>query len=266
MAACLRFKNVARYLPEWVEFHKMVGVEHFYLYNNNSTDDYQAALAPYIRDGLVTLHEWPHIPAAPGADEHCVEHYGREARWIAFLDDDEFLFPVKVGTLAEALEPYKTHPAVAVYWVMFGSNGHQKRPEGLVISNYTRAQEKPAQIIKSIVNPRRILRSKPSTHYWIYKNRQMAVDERFNPIKTSRGAEGITEVLRINHYWSKSYEDGVAKFARGYVDQWGVANPRTMDSWREWDSGMNVVEDTLVLRYEAELKSRLAARFGKAIP
>ena len=113
----------------------MVGVEHFYLYNNNSTDDYQAALAPYIRDGLVTLHEWPHIPAAPGADEHCVEHYGREARWIAFLDDDEFLFPVKVGTLAEALEPYKTHPAVAVYWVMFGSNGHQKRPEGLVSCN-----------------------------------------------------------------------------------------------------------------------------------
>ena len=68
MAACLRFKDVARYLPEWLEFHSMVGVEHFYLYNNNSTDNYQEALAPYVRDGLVTLHEWPHVPAVPGAD------------------------------------------------------------------------------------------------------------------------------------------------------------------------------------------------------
>jgi len=260
VAACLRFKNVARYLPEWVEFHNMVGVEHFYLYNNNSTDDYQAALAPYVRDGLVTLHEWPHVPAIPGADVHCVAHYGREARWIAFLDDDEFLFPVKGGTLAEALAAYKAYPAVAVYWVMFGSNGHQKRPEGLVIDNYTRAQEKPMHIIKSIVNPRRILRSKSSPHYWLYKDGQRAVDERFNPIKTSLGTEGSAEVLRINHYWSKSYEDGVAKFARGYQDQWAVENPRTMDTWREWDSGMNVVEDTLILRYQEELKSRLAAR------
>ena len=260
VAACLCFKNVARYLAEWVEFHHMVGVEHFYLYNNNSEDDYQSALAPYIRDGLVTLHEWPQIPARPGADEHCVANYGRLARWIAFLDDDEFLFPVKAGTLAEALEPYKAHPAVAVYWRMFGSNGHQKRPDGLVISNYTRAHEKPVKTIKSVVNPRRILRSKPSPHYWLYRYDQLAVDEQFHTVHTSHGSEGENNVLRINHYWSKSYEDGEMKFARGYQDQWTIQNPRTMDTWREWDSGMNEVEDTLILRYEAELKTRLAAR------
>ena len=149
---------------------------------------------------------------------------------------------------------------MAVYWRMFGSNGHQKRPEGLVISNYTRTAEKPDPHIKSVVNPRRILRAKPSTHYWLYKHEQWAVDERFRPIKTSHGTEGVNEVLRINHYWSKSREDGVAKFARGYIDRWGMENPRTMDKWREMDSTMNAVEDTLILRYEAELQARLAAR------
>jgi hypothetical protein len=46
LTACLKFKNAARFLPEWIEFHQMVGFEHFYLYNNNSTDDYLGALAP----------------------------------------------------------------------------------------------------------------------------------------------------------------------------------------------------------------------------
>ena len=39
VSICAIFKNEAKYLREWIEFHKIVGVEHFYLYNNFSTDD-----------------------------------------------------------------------------------------------------------------------------------------------------------------------------------------------------------------------------------
>ena len=31
-------KDELRNLPEWLDFHRRVGVEHFYLYDNNSTD------------------------------------------------------------------------------------------------------------------------------------------------------------------------------------------------------------------------------------
>ena len=55
LTACLKFKDAAPFLPEWIEFHQMVGFEHFYLYNNNSTDDYRGALAPYCEEGSVTL-------------------------------------------------------------------------------------------------------------------------------------------------------------------------------------------------------------------
>src|SRR5947209_13747598 len=34
---CLRFRNEAPNLKEWLEYHLMVGVQHFALYNNNST-------------------------------------------------------------------------------------------------------------------------------------------------------------------------------------------------------------------------------------
>ena len=53
------FQNEAPYLKEWIEFHKLVGVEHFYLFNNCSTDDYLAILQPYIESGEVDLFQWP---------------------------------------------------------------------------------------------------------------------------------------------------------------------------------------------------------------
>ena len=32
-------KNEGQYLEEWIEFHRLVGCEHFILYDNDSTDD-----------------------------------------------------------------------------------------------------------------------------------------------------------------------------------------------------------------------------------
>ena len=58
VSICGIFKNEGKYLREWIEFHKIVGVEHFYLYNNNSEDNFREILEPYIEDGLVTLVEW----------------------------------------------------------------------------------------------------------------------------------------------------------------------------------------------------------------
>ena len=35
---CAIFKDESLSIKEWIEYHKLIGVEHFYLYNNNSTD------------------------------------------------------------------------------------------------------------------------------------------------------------------------------------------------------------------------------------
>lgn len=36
LAICAIFQDEAAYLKEWIEFHKLVGVQHFYLYNHAS--------------------------------------------------------------------------------------------------------------------------------------------------------------------------------------------------------------------------------------
>ena len=59
LSVCSLFKNESRYLREWLEYHRLIGVDHFYLYDNASTDRSVQILQPYIRAGLVTLVHWP---------------------------------------------------------------------------------------------------------------------------------------------------------------------------------------------------------------
>jgi Glycosyltransferase family 92 len=258
LTACMKFKNVARYLAEWIDFHQIVGFQHFYLYNNNSTDDYIEAVSPYCAEGSVTLYEWPQTPAYPKADQHCVAHHGHEARWIAFLDDDEFLFPTQGDNVRKILGRYEPYPALAVHWFMFGSSGHLCRPEGLVLENYLRRANRISPQIKSIVNPRRIA-GPGNTHRWLYKNGIIAADECERPVAHSRATPAAAAVLRINHYWSKSLEDGQNKVARGRVQQVPF-DRRSMELWHEFDRTMNEVEDREILRFVPALKRRLEMR------
>ncbi len=123
------FKNEARYLKEWIEYHKLVGVDHFYLYNNNSKDRYFEVLEPYIKQGLVTLTQWPDnlgylkeekiflwsLSTQVIAYEHDIKcHYQKEAKWLVFIDVNEFLVPPSADNLTEILEKYEDYPGVTL--------------------------------------------------------------------------------------------------------------------------------------------------------
>ena len=51
-------RNEARWLPEWLAYHALpsIGVGHFYLYDDGSSDELRTAIAPHVARGLVTLH------------------------------------------------------------------------------------------------------------------------------------------------------------------------------------------------------------------
>ena len=55
------FRDEAPYLKEWIEFHKLVGCEHFYLYNNASTDNFYEIQESYIANGEVDLIDWNYV-------------------------------------------------------------------------------------------------------------------------------------------------------------------------------------------------------------
>lgn len=261
LTACMNFRDAAQYLAEWVEFHLLVGFEHFYLYNNNSADDYKAALKPYIHAGIVTLVEWPESPAFPKSYEDCLARHKHEARWIAFLDDDEFLFPAKRNDLRKVLRAYQRYPAVGVHWFIFGSSGRLKPPAGLMSETYLLREDGVNRHIKSIVNPRRVVRPL-DTHHFLYQFSEWAVDERKRPIEGPKPMPAAADILRINHYHSKSLEDAEKKVIRG--EQVHKVSPYSMEAWHRSDQSLNAVEDLCIQRFVPELKRRLEARTGRS--
>ena len=55
LVICSMFKNESMILQEWIEHYVEMGVQHFYLIDNGSTDSYLDILQPYIDRRLVTL-------------------------------------------------------------------------------------------------------------------------------------------------------------------------------------------------------------------
>ncbi|KAJ3166375.1 hypothetical protein HK101_011926, partial [Irineochytrium annulatum] len=55
VVAVTMVKNMAPYLPEWIEHHLLLGIEHFVIFNNLGTDMSEEVLRPYIDEGIV---EW----------------------------------------------------------------------------------------------------------------------------------------------------------------------------------------------------------------
>src|SRR5204863_3517556 len=116
------YRDEASYLREWIEFHRIVGVERFFLYDNFSVDDHREVLARYVEEGLVVVHEWPVFPGQIQAYDHCLAVHGEESRWVAFIDTDEFLFSPAGDPLPNVLRDYEEFPGVIVNWATFGSS------------------------------------------------------------------------------------------------------------------------------------------------
>jgi hypothetical protein len=61
-----------------------------------------------------------------------------QARWIAFLDLDEFLFSPTGQQVPDVLTRYRGVSALFVYWVLFGSGGNEVQPDAPVLEAYRR--------------------------------------------------------------------------------------------------------------------------------
>jgi hypothetical protein len=129
LSICCIFKNEADHLKEWIEYHRLVGVNHFYLYNNGSTDTSTRVLLPYMREGVVTLIDWPDcfdeldedemfiwsLNRQVAAFEHSVKFKAAgQTKWLVCLEVNEFLVPVEASTLNEILDEHDDHPGITL--------------------------------------------------------------------------------------------------------------------------------------------------------
>lgn len=97
LAVVAILKCEAPYLKEWLDYHLLAGVDHFYLYDNESPDNQAEVAAPYVEAGLVD-----YIPASGKSMQYvvyndAVNRFKFFSRYIAFIDGDEFIYPKLTG-------------------------------------------------------------------------------------------------------------------------------------------------------------------------
>jgi hypothetical protein len=127
MSLCIvtMFKNESHIITEWINHYINQGVEHFFMIDNNSNDDYLKHLLPYINNGKVTLI----LDTRKHSQVNCYnEHFLEPCKkydWVLVCDLDEFVYARKeYKTIPEYLCQLNSSVSqIAIPWKIFGSNG-----------------------------------------------------------------------------------------------------------------------------------------------
>ena len=259
LAICAIVKNEHDYLLEWIAYHRVVGVDHFLIYNNSEeNDDGTTRLLKRLhRAGVIELVAWPdrpnwvlpsgvHVRPQIPAYYDGAERLRDRAEWVAFIDADEFIVPMKDTDLPSTLKRYARFGGVGANWRMFGSSGHQKKQDAPVIQRFTMASS-PAnsvnQHVKAIVRTELI--QDVGVHRPFLKS-GCFVDEQGRELRHAYGFRyPVTyDLLRINHYYTKSREEWAGKVSRGRA-----SHPQKRSVNHFSDSLFNDENDTFISKF-----------------
>ena len=260
LAVTAIFKDEAPYLKEWLDYHLLAGVEHFYLYNNDSTDDYKKILAPYVEKNLVTLIDFPGKMMQYPAYHDAIEKYRFDCRYMAFIDIDEFIFPKSNRAVAEVVDEILSDipntAGLAINWQLFGSNGQEKADYSRgVLERFTRRAFENAPFfdangkrsgdahVKIIANPR-FMQYMDSPHKAIYFDGKFVVNTNGEHLLTFYNDPALYDKIVVNHYCIKSLEEFLNKQKKNRADN---GEYRNLDYFSTNDR--NEVFDDGILKY-----------------
>lgn len=241
VSLCLIFKNEALFLKEWLDYHLTIGVDHFYLYNNNSDDNFREVLAPYVADGSVTLIEWPEQNSQFKCYKHCYDTYRNENNWISFLDADEFICPKYKNNINEWLKDFDKYHAVNIHWLMFCTGGVLEHDYSRnVIEQYTASWEDFWKHGKCLINTRFDIANYHTwwVHHHTYMYRRIMGIRMVIPAvnqfgymctidKTWGGGKNKRQnsTIQINHYFTKAWSIWSEKMKK--TDVLTAVNPKS---------------------------------------
>ena len=267
-------KNEGRYLQEWIEFQRLMGVEHIFLYDNGSSDNSADVVARFVAEDFVTLIPWVAFDGVVSPQRYAYAHalcnFGPQFRWMALIDIDEFLFPVLDANLIDVLSRYEDCSCLCAPWFMFGFSGHETPPAGLVIDNYTwRAPYPPRpehQLSllkwKSIVHPAIVAKVNGAHLFELASGITGGMDERRVLISRRLDAEPTPgAVLRVNHYFTRSRSEfraklNLAKFATGATTHQAHSSPAKRQLVADKIESETVRDET-ILRFAPALRQRM---------
>ena len=259
LAVVLIIKDGARYMREWLDYHLLVGVDHFYFYDNDSSDNLKEVLQRYIDAGLVEYKFFPGKSKQWAAYNDAVKNHRFECRYMAFIDDDEFLRAADHSRsikdiVREIFEQYPDAGALTLNGFNYGSSGHETADYSIdVLERFTRRAATAQMLPKVIANPRLIDHVENPHYVNLYEGfrainangeTNATIDRQNNKINLMPPA---VDKIFYNHYVLKSKEEFVRKFSRG--DVFFARAMYDMKQFNDTDAVSNEVDDAGIVEY-----------------
>ncbi|CAN1311204.1 Glycosyltransferase family 92 protein RCOM_0530710 [Linum perenne] len=226
LCTCTMIWNQASFLKEWVMYHSWLGVDRWFIYDNDSNDDIQAVVDELELESYnVTRHVWPWPKAQEAGFSHCAIRAKQECKWVGFFDVDEFFyFPHhQLGSssyqtpgrdsLRRLVSNYTDSPTIGEVRTTchsFGPSGLIEAPRQGVTVGYTCRVQAPERH-KSFVRPEMV---------------DSSVLNIVHHFKLREGYESVNvgeATAVINHYKYQVWDTFKAKFSRRvstYVANW----------------------------------------------
>lgn len=216
------FRDEADWLQEWVEYHKGIGVEHFYLYNHYSQDDFREVLEPYVESGLVEIIDWKdekYPQALLTAIKHAISSHKTEVKWLAVIDIDEFIVTHTNNNLKVFLKDYQDCAGLVMNWQLFGTSevDHLDRDQSMLLSltwkfpTYFDSEWNSNHWVKSIIRPDRVDEQTKDfqcgNHVFMPIDGYAMVNSNHDPQPiVAKNPNIVVDKIQLNHYWTRTYE------------------------------------------------------------
>jgi hypothetical protein len=265
-------KDEAPNMEEWLCHHMAIGVDHFFLYDNGSTDELHDVLKPYADHGIVTTVYFPMRGLQRDANNHVVRFFGDTTEWIAYVDIDEFLVPERDESIGDVMARYPDAEQVLVARKEFCYSGHRKPPQGLVTENYREYSEQVPRMGTSEILAKPIIRPRGTARVGIHN--AFTVHGRTVNTAAEPTSEEATVIehpsyanLQMNHYFTKSRQEFEAKRSRATTSTHAFQLP-------EVPFDIPAVEDHVIDRWQPRTRAlmeemhtlaRSPARYGSKL-
>jgi hypothetical protein len=214
----------------------------------------------------LVLVRWPfeHNDSQMACYHDCIDRFGRDVDWLAFIDSDEFLLNARHNlappeyTIQHLLLRIGIASSIVLNWACFGSGGFIQRQQGLVTASYIwRASDdfQPNQHVKCIVRPRKFLGAS-NPHFFLVQGETVRPDG-YPVVWQSEGITAPPAFLsgwRVNHYFTRSQTHWQAKIARGYRHA-----SRPIAEFDLYDR--NDVKDDTALRFAAPIIAKIRSSY-----
>lgn len=240
------FKNESSFLPEWIDHYLNRGIEHIYLLNDDSNDDFYDKIFRYIENKSVTLKNVDSCDQDKNREWRQVYLYNKyyeevisETFWIGIMDLDEFFYSPNTNNLNNIFKDFEKTPyqELLADWYWFGSNNQLKQPKEIVSSFIKRSRSSARELnfkgyhhewcCKSFGKTKLIKKLKHHFNEYYYLNKEdfCTMGKKGNELFSFNLSSA--EIAFINHYIG-SQEYYLSKKTRGSCNNSNIIRDEKM--------------------------------------